>query len=418
MPAKVPPELCRYLQAQKPSPAGDGSFPNGNASVESPTVFCANTTDFSTNAILAHIRQTHECTERTFPTKLYHLEICPTAVCQIACTFCSYETRNLAGNRLPLQILKQVLEDARYLQVVGCYWSGGGDPLAAKAIDSLVGESSEFCGVSMQTNAVSLDRLLKHGCSWFNQTCDLITWSIYAHQEELFNKACRAEPSKFRKIVENITTAVRFRDQWHLEHLNLLESLPPVHISGKIVVNRENFRALPEMLEFARDLKLDTYHIRLVDNYEPGQDVALTPEQIDELKRLVRFANDPVLKSFGASLERRHEAPTACPCYSIREGINAIVETNGDVFLSIPSDGHRFSIGNVNQTRLRDLWGSPQHLEIIHRLENEFSAPVSKDRHHKIDLAIHEFETGERHLQLTPEMLTTRNFRQHQRAQL
>ena len=178
-----------------------------------------------------------------------------------------------------------------------------------------------------------------------------------------------------------------------------------------------------ELLELERqkreDLDLDTYHIRLVDDFEPGQDVALSAAQRSHLEQILGPSADPLLQSFRTSLSRLAQSRTNCLPYSLMEGFNAIVETDGEVFLTIPSDGNReYSIGNVNQARFRDIWGSQRHTEVIARLKNEARPPVTKDRHHKVDLAIHAFLNGTRNFQLHPEMLTPWNFRLNQRAQI
>jgi MoaA/NifB/PqqE/SkfB family radical SAM enzyme len=212
--------------------------------------------------------------------------------------------------------------------------------------------------------------------------------------------------------------AGRYRDEWTRAQSSEIEQLPAVHLSGKIVVSRENYRQLPDILAFAQSFRLDSYHIRLVDNFEPGQEVALTEQQVQDLRVLAQQSSDPLLKQFGEFLLRRQCQRAICPKFSLRFGLNAIIETNGDVFLSIPSDGQsQFSIGNINRDRLSHIWGSSKHKEVIKRLE-ALTIPVSRDRHHKIDMAINEHVTGRRKYQFTREMLTKRNFRLFQRAQI
>ncbi len=388
-------------------------------SARSPTFFDPNTTNMELTGVMAYLRQSNGPQGPLgLPRAPYHLEICPTNRCQIDCRHCSYEQRNRAGLHLDPVLLNQLLEDAREMGVVGLYWSGGGDPLAAKNIDHLVAKSASFSGVAIQTNAISLDRLLQHGCHWFNHNCDLISWSIYASSEPLFRTVCQAGPDKFQKIVENMECAVHFRDEWMRTQSSEIEQLPPVHLSGKIVVSRHNYRELPEILAFAQSFRLDSYHIRLVENFEPDQDVALNDHQIEELRVLAQHSHDPLLTQFSEFLLRRKSQPVICPKFSLQFGLNGIIETNGDVFLSIPSDGQsQFSIGNINRNRLSNIWGSSKHKEVIKQLE-ALKIPVSKDRHHKINMAINEHVTGSRTYKITPEMLTARNFRLFQRAQI
>jgi MoaA/NifB/PqqE/SkfB family radical SAM enzyme len=385
-----------------------------NANAESPTTFCENTTDFGVSAILAHLRYLLLGLLRC----LWHLELCPTSACPIECWFCSYTDRNQRGTSIPFAALERVLADAERLGAVGVYFSGGGDPLAAKEIAQAIERAASFSGVAVQTNAVLLDRLLKNGSRWLNTNLDLVSWSIYAHNEQTFVRACQSKPLVFSKINENIAAAVRFRNEWNREHGADPDALPAVHISGKIIVHRDNFRVLPELVDFARGFGVDTYHIRLVDNFEPGQDVALTEAEIAELLALTASATDPLIVSFRHSLQHRSDSGSPCPPYALNEGHMAIVETDGNVYLSIPSDGNpAYSIGNITEQSLAEIWGSERHRDTIDRLRS-FLAPLTKDRHHKNNLAVHQFVTGARSLHLSPEMLTPRNFRFFQRPQM
>jgi MoaA/NifB/PqqE/SkfB family radical SAM enzyme len=385
----------------------------------SPTFFDANTTNTGLNGVLAYLRQSAGPKGKLgIPRAPYHLEICPTNRCPIDCFFCSYEQRNRAGLQLDAELLSSVLDEAREMGTLGVYFSGGGDPLVAARVDALISKAAEFSGVAVQTNAVALDRLLEHGYRWFNTQCDLISWSIYAPSEALFKTVCQADAAKFTRMKNNMARAVQFRDQWAGEEGAGEDRLPPVHLSGKIVLSRENYRHLPELVAFAKSFELDSYHIRLVDNFEPGQDVALSAEQMRELRTLATASAEPLLLQFGEFLTQRRPEPAPCPNYSLHFGLNAIIETTGEVFLSIPSDGpSHFSIGNIKKEKLSTIWGGPRHKEVIDRLET-ITFPVTKDRHHKINMAIHDHLTGRHRYEFSSDMLTPRNFRYHLRAQI
>src|SRR5260221_599265 len=141
MPAKVPTELIETWEAQH----NFGHIFNDCVPIsveESPTVFCPNTTDFNVNAILAHIRQQRQYEHKLFPGP-YHLEVCPTSACSIACHFCSYTIRNESGQSVPLAALLNTLDDAEALGVVGTYFSGGGDPLVYRDICPVVERAAD-----------------------------------------------------------------------------------------------------------------------------------------------------------------------------------------------------------------------------------------------------------------------------------
>jgi len=71
---------------------------------------------------------------------------------------------------------------------------------------------------------------------------------------------------------------------------------------------------------------------------------------------------------------------------------NMGIKQNGDVFLCVPTtDDQEYSIGNVNRTKLTELWGSPQHLDIIEKLDKRMQSDhcdLSKCRHYRLNIVL------------------------------
>jgi hypothetical protein len=102
------------------------------------------------------------------------LEIEPTLLCNARCHFCSYEdlitdfrerqralpviqrTRGLAW-----ETVRRLLADIRDCGTTrGIFWSGGGEPLVWPHLTDAIIASSQFADVSLQTNGITLHRLM------------------------------------------------------------------------------------------------------------------------------------------------------------------------------------------------------------------------------------------------------------------
>jgi len=409
MPAKIDRAFVDFVEnAFEPC-----SAPASSPEVER-TVNDKKTTNFGANAILAHVyAEWHR--KRGMKPPPFHCEVCPTSKCPIHCQFCSYTERNRARHHLSKKILDEIAEDLKEMGTLAVYGSGGGDPLASDETVAFIDKVAAFSSVAIQTNAACLHKLQKWGCDWFNNRVDLVSWSVYADNPRTFQEVCGSNEKVFATIESNVRKTVEFRDSWR--HCGL-PSVPP-HLSAKIVLSRGNFRRVVNMLRYARSFCPDTIHICLVDDFEPGQSVALTSSDLVELCALLDGEDDEQLVRLRKRIDGRENLVRSfIPNHTVLDGQTAIIETDGSVYVSIPSDGNpNYVIGNVNELRLRELWWGPRHRDVVSRLAR-VAFPINRDRHYSRDVAVEDFLRGRSAFPLRAADLTVERLRADLRVQI
>jgi MoaA/NifB/PqqE/SkfB family radical SAM enzyme len=186
-----------------------------------------------------------------------HAEIDLTDRCNVACYFCNQQDVRTT-QQLPLDKIFSLLEELVAGGLRSVRLSGGGDPLAHRDVGKVVARLTEL-GVNVDnvnTNAALLDpgiadRLIENGCR------ELIV-SLNAVDAADYHRMMQVRPAIFDKVLANVRRFVEQRGQ---------RTLPVVTV--QFLIDRENYRRIPEMYELGRSLGADRITI------SPVQDIPL-----------------------------------------------------------------------------------------------------------------------------------------------
>jgi molybdenum cofactor biosynthesis enzyme MoaA len=301
------------------------------------------------------------------------LEIEPTLLCNARCHFCSYEDliRDFRERQRALPVLQRtrglswervrhLLEEIRSCGTTrGIFWSGGGEPLLWPHLTDAILASSGFADVSLQTNAITLDRLMTGPRALGNLS--VLSVSVYSDQRDQHRQIAGVD--SFERVSRNIRDAAIMRDRhgWNLI------------IDAKILVGQINYRRLPQIIRYYRALGTDSVALREVQGTghgEAGQErsIGLPDDQRQEVCRQASAPNaDPALPLFARVLTATHTPITPTRhCYNATDGPFACVDAEGEVYLGNPEIGdRRYSIGNILTSPWPDIWPSARHLEVI-----------------------------------------------------
>lgn len=301
------------------------------------------------------------------------LEIEPTLLCNARCHFCSYEDL-IAGFRkrqraLPVvertrglswEIVTRLLADIRGCGTTrGIFWSGGGEPLVWPHLADAIIASSQFADVSLQTNGITLHRLMTGPRAL--GSLSVLSVSVYSDLRDQHKQVAGVD--SFERVTRNIRDAVAMRDRygWTLA------------IGTKILVDQINYSRLPQIIRYYRALGPDSVALREVQGADHGvigqeRPIGLRDDQRQEVCRQASELDaDPALQYFARALTGTHGPirPTR-HCYNATDGHFACVDAEGEVYLGNPEIGdRRYSIGNIITTPWHDIWRSVRHLEVI-----------------------------------------------------
>lgn len=311
------------------------------------------------------------------------IEFEPTLICNARCHFCSYEamlsthrerirqekkTGELkTSNGLPKEkvmgVLKQLKEAGT---TMGTFWSGGGEPLLWPYIVEMVMEASTFSDVAIQTNGINLDKFAER--EEYLRSIRLLSISVVGHEKKLHKEVMGV--NSFDIVTHNLERIMVMRDRFGIN----------VTINAKILLSKLNFRFLPNIVHYYRDvLGVDVVGIRLVQDYNYGgedlreESLELTKEEKQELLNLIldNYSNDRTLSEFARILALQMRPPRiTSSCFNAIDGHFACVDPNGDVYLGNPEIGEkRFCIGNILESSWTEIWKSERHLDVANLMD-------------------------------------------------
>lgn len=336
-------------------------------------------------------------------TKENFLELAPapwsvdfqyTAVCNQHCVFCSYTDRNKHLQKNSYELIKRTHRELIEMGTRGFIYTGGGEPLSwrdsGKTLKDIVAETDygEYAKPSLVTNGVMLNQILSENII---RKFHFISISVYAHTEELFKNVVKV--NSFKAQIRNIKRLIELKKEYNLKY---------PEIQTKILINRENYRYLPEIYDFCKnELGPDHISMRCVNNFEENQDVELDNNQQSELKHLVEtklnISEDYVADFLNSLLPPKKMQP-ATQCWTIQLGHNLLISTLGEVYIEIPYGANKeYCIGNLNTQSIKEIWGSEKHLSVINVLNSQMQSNgcnLCMCRHHKYNKVIDNYLQG------------------------
>lgn len=318
--------------------------------------------------------------------------LCPTPNCVRNCVFCSNKNRNKENfnNKFEIQPKKfvELVNGLSRLNVKGVSVAGGGEPLLYRGpiIENLFLSTNLSFKIGLHTNGVLLektliDRIFRSG------NVSYINVSVVAHTPQLYRKVCGMSHKQFYKIKNNITDAIK---------LNVLTD-SKTSFGVKILLCRENFYFATEMFNFFKNIGVENIMVRCVGNFEHGQDVELFPEQISYLIAVFKeigMSNDQIAAVTGCNSE---SVPIPSRCWICALQYTAGVDPDGEVYLCSPWSRKEYSIGNINQLDISEIWSSDKHKEVASNLNDNLRSGKCNPllcRHYHSNLAIDAFVSG------------------------
>jgi len=320
--------------------------------------------------------------------------LCPTPRCVRECTFCSNTQRNKKNREINAEysenVFSQIIDDLNNLKVMGVSIAGGGEPLAYdKGIfyDFLAQESPPY-KIGIHTNGVLLMKILTERVVNAGNI-KYINVSVVAHTPTLYQKVARRGSSQFFAIECNLKKAITLSRQ--------NGSFPTLGV--KVLLNRDNFRYVSEIKGYFESLGIENVLLRCVSNFEPNQDVELSPAENKELSDILstnlNLPDEQVRAIVGNKTAQ--EIPLPSRCWIMALQYTAGIDPDGETYLCSPWSRKEYSIGNINDKRFRELWGSDQHHKVAealnNNLRNNLCNPLSC-RHYYSNLAIDAFVDG------------------------
>ena len=175
----------------------------------------------------------------------YHMEIHPTDRCDIACRFCS-TAKLRSRSELTIGVIERVLSQAIDAGVRSVSISGGGEPLVGGVGRHIITRLAErrVPVAHITTNGLGLDREVSDAL--ITGGCDQIRISLNVADGDDYSRMMGVGSACFDRVVENIRRLAVMK-----------KSHPQTTIIVQFLVDRHNYRSVPEMYRLGRSLGVD-----------------------------------------------------------------------------------------------------------------------------------------------------------------
>jgi Fe-coproporphyrin III synthase len=293
------------------------------------------------------------------------LVLMPHSSCNCRCVMCDIWKANAMKRELSREDLEHQMDSLRNLHVQRIVLSGGEALMHHNLwlLCELLRELDE----DLQITLLSTGLLLKHFAADVVKWCDEVIISIDGSRE--IHDSIRRVPRAFDRLAEGIAA--------------LREQKPGYPVSGRSVLQRTNFRDLPNIVDAAHEIGLNRISFMAVDVSstafnrpqpweEPrASEVALNREETTEFTALVedtiqRYAADFESRFISENPEKLRQLPRY---YAALNGlgefptsvcnapwVSSVVEADGTVR---PCFFHR-SFGNIHEQSLEEILNSPE----------------------------------------------------------
>ncbi|MDP8253474.1 MAG: radical SAM protein [Candidatus Kaelpia aquatica] len=307
----------------------------------------------------------------------FHVQIDLTNNCNNDCIGCWCNSPLLGEEKMPselkkqyipLDTLKNILDDVKNMGAKEVYYSGGGEPFMHPDIMEAL-EYTKRLGLTCYINTnftlldkEKIDRLIAIGV-------DHLTVSIWAGSAKTYSDTHPNKNEKtFYKIKED------------LDYLNRNKGRAPL-VKLYEVISNINYHEIKEMIDFARTSCCESVEFTLIDTIPGKTDkLSLNKEEREYLyntcgeiaKELAsNFDYKGVhLFRFDQFMRRLSEDKAVREAKYDRNIIDSMPCYIGWLFVRILPDGnintclksHRFPIGNIYEDSFREIWNSPKQI--------------------------------------------------------
>ena len=183
------------------------------------------------------LQASQEILSRTGKIRPYHIQLYPTNLCNLNCSFCSCANRNKT-DVLPYSEIKSIVRTAKSLGCRAVTISGGGEPSLHPEINEIIKFiSKNGMRVGLTTNGISLDNIansiLNNHVTWLRISHSDLRTFYTPYKEHLYKKLrnCPRVDWGFSYVVTDainypvLTEIIKFSNEYNAVYVRLVSDL-------------------------------------------------------------------------------------------------------------------------------------------------------------------------------------------------
>lgn len=289
-----------------------------------------------------------------------YIEVGPAGGCNQRCIFCGLDYLGHKPSFINTSCWKKFVKEAVKKGVKSVLFSGEGEPLLHKEIDTLI---SYTYGVGIDVALASNGVLLSAELA--NRFLKYLTWlriSLDAGTPQIYSKIHRADKKQFSIVLENIKQAVEIKRKKKLK----------VTIGVQFLLLKENRRDIEKAVIIARELGVDYFSVKPYSKHPLSINEAGTEVNYARLlsleKKLVKYSTEDFTVVFrkGAMIRKYIKRPYR-RCYGLP--FWAYISSKGDIYPCSTFLGlKKYCLGNICDSSFKDIWEGERRKAVMDKL--------------------------------------------------
>jgi len=287
-----------------------------------------------------------------------YVEVGLTNACNHKCIFCALDFLENGGDFMDKHILISNLKYMANNGLKSIMFAGEGEPLLHKDISLFIKKSKEFgLDISVTTNGVLFDEEKIKEClpnlSW-------IRFSIDAGTPETYAKIHGTSPGDFDKIMNNLKSAVEFRNKHNLKTI----------IGTQLLMIPSNINEVEILAEKLKNIGVDNLQIKPYSHH-PGSinNFSISPSEHVYLKERLMKYNSPSFKILfrEETGKRIEEQVPYTECHGLP--FFALIDSKGNVIpCNLFYGNPEFTYGNLYENSFSEIWNGEKRKIILQKL--------------------------------------------------
>lgn len=295
-----------------------------------------------------------------------YVEISPSGACNHRCTYCALDFMEYKPRFLEADLIKKRISEMASLGIKSIMYAGEGEPLLHKDIADLINYTKSVgIDVAITTNGVLFSKELADSAladiSW-------IKISINGATEETYGKIHRTNPKDLRRVLDNMSYAVKLRKQKGYA----------CTLGMQLLLLPENFREAVDLAKKAQDIGMDYLVVKPYSQHPFSKTTkykdikygryAYLSNKLSVLnthKFNVIFRVNTMKKWDKGMHDYRH-------CYALP--FWSYIDSLGNVWsCSAHLTEARFKIGNIYKDTFKTIWNSEKKRKLVSWAQNSMN---------------------------------------------